>query len=94
MACGALSGVFSVPMSHKKDARFTWVIVHAIAILYVSGISQQDSRAAVKNEKDLKFVCSIFYFTSLYVVLYMYLNLNLYVAGPFSVDAMGRELGE
>ena len=40
----------------KKDARFTWVIVHAIAILYVSGISQQDYRAAVRNEKDLKFI--------------------------------------
>ena len=58
MACGALSGVFSVPMSHKKNARFTWVIVHAITILYVSGISQQDNRAAVRNEKDLKFICA------------------------------------
>ena len=58
MACGALSGVFSVPMSHKKDARFTWVIVHAIAILYVSGISQQDYRAAVRNRKDLKSICA------------------------------------
>ena len=58
MACGALSGVFSVPMSHKKVARFTWVIVHSKANLYVSGISQQDYRAAVRNEKDLKFICA------------------------------------
>ena len=43
---------FCLPMSHKKDARFTWVIVHAMAIL-VPGISQQDNKAVVKNEKEL-----------------------------------------
>ena len=50
--------LFCLPMFHKKDTRFTWVIVHAVAILYVSGISQQDYRAAVKNEKELNFVCT------------------------------------
>ena len=49
-------GLFSVPMFNKKDARFTGVIVHAMAILYVSGISQHDYRAAVRNEKELNFI--------------------------------------
>ena len=45
------------PGLHCFSITFTWVIVHAKAILYVSGISQQDYRAAVKNEKELNFVC-------------------------------------
>ena len=51
-------GLLYLPISHKKDVRLIWISVLEKEILYVSGISQQDYRAAVINEQELNFVCT------------------------------------
>ena len=51
-------GLLYLPISHKKDVRLIWISVLEKEILCVSGISQQDYRAAVINEQGLNFVCT------------------------------------